>query len=101
MLFARYGITTIEEFADKNILPFDARRVDYETVLPAIRSSPARFYLPRGLDEREVEAFRARIIALQGSGARRNLRLGYHDASAEGRFTEYVARPARAGPTGR
>jgi hypothetical protein len=95
VLIEKYGIATVEKFADKRFLPFDARRVNYETILPTIRGTPRRMYLPMGLDEREVGAFRARINALHGSGAGRTPRLGYFDASVEGRFTEYATRRSK------
>jgi hypothetical protein len=60
----RYGITRLEDFTDKNILPFDARRIDWEEILPVTRQAPNRLYLPEGVPADELIALRERFAEL-------------------------------------
>ena len=55
-----YGIP-LEKFADKTIVGYDARRVEYERILPLIGKPPSRFYLPAGLEQGEIDTFKQRM----------------------------------------
>jgi len=81
----KYNIQSSEDFVNKEILPFDARRVDFEEILSMTAKSPNRVYLPKGLNEKELSEFKSRFDAL-------GIALpptGYYDANAPGRFARY------------
>ncbi|MBI4450854.1 hypothetical protein HY642_02680 [Candidatus Woesearchaeota archaeon] len=64
-------------------LPYDARRVDWEFLLP-LTGSPGRMYVPRGLPDADVEEFRDRLRKLYAKPV-----IGYYDRDAPGRFVQY------------
>ncbi|MBI4451141.1 hypothetical protein HY642_04140, partial [Candidatus Woesearchaeota archaeon] len=64
-------------------LPYDARRVDWEFLLP-LTGSPGRMYVPSGLSNADVEGFRDRLRKLSANSV-----IGYYDRSAPGRFAQY------------
>jgi hypothetical protein len=81
----RYGLNCLEDFVDKAKLPFDARRLSWEEILPAVGAAPNRLYLPQGLQNAELLDLEKRF-----EKARFDLPpAGYYDASAPGRFREY------------
>ncbi|HIH23749.1 TPA: hypothetical protein HA251_01830 [Candidatus Woesearchaeota archaeon] len=74
---------SLKQFSDKRIVPFDARRVDYERILH-ITGAPDRIYLPSGLSSEEIAAQRARFTALGTSPV-----LECYDATVAERFRRY------------
>jgi len=88
---AEYGLSSMKEFADKTALPYDARRVRWEEILPRIGRVPSRIYLPSGLSPQRVLAFRRRINSLRPMIRRYTAPvLGYYSRSASGHvFIEY------------
>jgi len=85
----KHGMNSLEDFVDKTKLPFDARRVNWEELLPVIGEVPGRLYLPKDLQQDELLGFRKRFN-------RTGFDLpttGYYDASAPGRFREYIISP--------
>ena len=80
-----YGLSSLDAFLDKNILPFDARRVTWETVLPITRKVPGRIYLPKDLSEQEVRQFQERFTRIGFTLPP----VGYYNPSVPQRFTEY------------
>lgn len=82
----KYRITALEDFTNKAILPYDARRLDWEEILATTGGAPNRIYLPENLAEGELiefkERFQAKGIALPP--------VGYYDPKAETHFTEYI-----------
>jgi len=81
----KYNLDTLEDFIDKEILNFDARRIDWEEIMPVIGKTPNRLYVPRELSEEELVELKTRF-------ERMGVELpptGYYDSEAEGRFTEY------------
>ena len=82
----RYELDSVYDFADKGVIGYDARQVDWEAVLPVIGAAPNRLYVPQGLGEGELVELRERFDAL-------NVELppvGYYDRDAPGRFHEYA-----------
>jgi len=54
----KYGMNSLSDFTNKRILPYDARRIAWEELLPIINGVPGRIYLPQGLTDKEVDEFR-------------------------------------------
>jgi hypothetical protein len=81
----KYDLTSNVDFADKAFLPYDARRLAWEELVPLV-GVPNRIYLPSSLDEVAVREFSARI----GSLGVKIPPLGCYDKDAPGRFREYV-----------
>jgi hypothetical protein len=81
---SKYNIEKSKDFVDKEKLPFDCRNIDYEKILPKIKKTPNRFYLPNGLVNKEVNEFKERIDNL-GFGVSS---LGFYDNSVG--FIEYL-----------
>ncbi len=81
-----YGFHDITEFANKNVLGYDARRIKWEEILPVIGGAPDRIYLPKGLSLEELLEFKDRFLRLGF-----NLPpVGYMDRGAPGGFVEYL-----------
>jgi hypothetical protein len=81
----KYGISTLEDFVDKRILPFDARRVEWEELLPVIGRVPNRLYIPKDLSDSDLRE-------LNGSFANIGFALppvGYYNPEVPERFTQY------------
>ncbi len=86
----KYGLTSLKEFCDKTILPFDVRRLELEKIANIAWGLPSRFYLPKNLSEQEVEVFANRLKKIQGSSLTSSIpKLGFYDSSSPTRFTEY------------
>lgn len=81
----RYNLTA-KEFADKNRLPYDGRRVDWETIVSINGRLPSRIYVPLGLTINEQEEFANRIKRL---GLLDSVAVGYYNHSVPDHFTEY------------
>lgn len=81
----KYGITLLDDFIDKKVLPFDARRVVWEKVVPILKHWPDRLYVPPGLQHYELEALKRRFEKI-GYGLSS---VGYSNPEAAGRFTGY------------
>lgn len=80
-----YGLTDPQDFVNKEILTFDSRRVDWEILLPLLRATPNRLYVPKNLNQEDLTTLRGRF-------ARSGFELppvGYYDRSLPGHFFEY------------
>jgi hypothetical protein len=74
----KYGITNSMEFLDKNFLQFDARRVDWEEMVPIIQGFPSRIYIPPDVPAHELANLEKRLKTLHP-----NLpEIGYLDKAA-------------------
>jgi hypothetical protein len=80
-----YGLGTLDDFIDKKLLPFDARRVAWEKVLPTTGKAPNRIYLPKGLAMDEVVELQRRFTNIGFSLPP----VGYYNPDVAERFTEY------------
>ncbi len=82
---SEYNISTLEDFVNKEVLSFDARRVKWEEVLPSVGKTPNRLYVPKDLTDSELKELNKRFseigFALPPTG--------YYDHDAPTRFTEY------------
>lgn len=81
----KYGIDSLDDFTDKSVLPFDARRVDWETIVPITRAFPNLLYVPKGLDEFELDSMRTRFTSIGVPLPR----IGYYDGDAPDAFAGY------------
>ncbi|MDP3734257.1 MAG: hypothetical protein Q8R37_03430 [Nanoarchaeota archaeon] len=78
----KYNLTSLDEFKK---IPYDARRIDWEELWPVIGQFPGRQYLPRGLPQDEVDAFRERLLLIDS-----NIPIvGYFERSAANVMVEY------------
>ena len=82
----KYGIKNLEEYIDRDILPFDARRVEWETILPLINRTPGRLYVPKYLPVDELLQLKNRFRKIEFGLPI----VGYYDAESPVRFTEYT-----------
>jgi hypothetical protein len=81
----KYNLKTLESFSDKKVLSFDARRVNWEELLPLIGEIPGRLYVPRGLSDKNLETLDERFNTLGFS-----LLAGeYYDSDFPGHFFQY------------
>lgn len=76
-----YGITSESAFRDKDVLGYDARRLDWKKIVEITGGLPGWIYLPKGLKKREVRKFAKRLRPYTTA-------LGYYDADSPDRFTE-------------
>jgi len=81
----KYGLTELTQFVDKRILPFDARRVEWEEIIPILGGWPNRLYIPERLKEDELMKLKSRIENI-GYGLPA---VGYYNRSTPERFTPY------------
>ncbi|MFH1248741.1 MAG: hypothetical protein V1660_01165 [archaeon] len=81
-----YSIETLEDFIDKKKLPFDARRVRWEELLPIIGDTPDRLYLPKGLVTDELIGLKKRF---ENIGFKLP-HTGYYNPDVPERFSEYL-----------
>jgi len=81
----KYDLNSLEDFLDKEIMPFDARRLNWEEILPMTGKTPSRLYLPIGLKEKDIYALDRRFASIGFTIPK----VGYYDSKAETRFTEY------------
>ncbi|MBN2459581.1 hypothetical protein JXB28_04825 [Candidatus Woesearchaeota archaeon] len=82
---SKYILQSIDEFASKEVMPFDVRRIDFEYIMPLTKKAPNRTYLPRNLKEDELAEFKSRFHKLDLAPPPS----GYYDPNAPGRFTRY------------
>jgi len=80
-----YGIGALQDFTSKTLLPFDARRVDWETIVPLTGGLPSRLYVPKGLQATQLQELKERLLRL----ARDLPAVGYYDRSSPGNFHAY------------
>ncbi|MDO8536987.1 MAG: hypothetical protein Q7R94_01955 [bacterium] len=81
----KYDITSLANFADKNILTFDARRIGWEKIMPLLGQWPGRLYVPKDLIARELEELKSRIEKI-GCGIPC---VGYYNHETPEKFTQY------------
>lgn len=81
----KYPIRSLDDFADKKILGFDARRLDWEEIFSKMNVMPSRIYLPEGLSDIELVDFQIRFRDIHEMLPD----VGYYDANSAGRFTKY------------
>ncbi|HKL24551.1 MAG TPA: hypothetical protein VJ912_04400 [Candidatus Nanoarchaeia archaeon] len=81
----KYNINTLENFTDKNILNFDARRIKWEEILPIINNVPNRIYIPKNLSKKEIKDFKNRFLK---TGFKIPA-IGYYSPNVSERFTKY------------
>lgn len=84
----KYGIKSLDEFIDKKILSFDARRIKWEKIASftgIIGAWPSRLYIPKGLSKHELIQLKKRFekisIILPHTG--------YYNLNTPGNFTPY------------
>ncbi|MBW2997091.1 hypothetical protein KY349_01985 [Candidatus Woesearchaeota archaeon] len=80
-----YGIDTLEDFVDKEKMPFDARRVNWEVLMTVIGKAPGRIYVPKGLGVAEVSDFK-RFFNDTGVAVPP---VGWYNPNNRAGFTEY------------
>jgi hypothetical protein len=80
-----YGIDSLEGFVNKEVLPFDARRVNWSVLMPIIGKAPNRLYIPKGLSKPDVLDFR-RFFKNTGVVPPP---IGWYDPDVKEGFTEY------------
>jgi hypothetical protein len=81
----KYCLNTLEDFTNKSKLPFDARRVLWEEILPIIKILPGRIYLPKGLSNEEIIELNKRFIQI----GFKLPPVGYYNPEVPGRFSKY------------
>lgn len=85
-VYKKYSLNSLEEFTNKCTLPFDARRISWEEILPVIKTPPGRIYLPKGLAMEDLIQFQGRFL---DNGF--NLpQAGYYNPEVPERFTKYL-----------
>ena len=83
----KYGITTLKEFVDKDVaLPHDVMRVNWEILVPRMRTWPDRLYVKQGLDADTLADIASDIKAI-GYGLPD---IGYYDQDSSEHFTRYT-----------
>ncbi|HLD79778.1 MAG TPA: hypothetical protein VJA18_04415 [Candidatus Nanoarchaeia archaeon] len=81
----KYGLSSLESYVDKKMLPFDARRLNWEELLPIVGRTPNRIYLPRDLSEQDLVQFQERFTRIRFAFPK----VGYYNPAVAERFTEY------------
>lgn len=81
----KYRINILEDYTDKEVLPFDARRVKWEEILPVTGKTPERLYVPSNLSDKELKNLNKRFEKIGFELPS----VGYYNKEAPGRFTEY------------
>jgi hypothetical protein len=84
-----------ESFADKTIVPYDNRRLDWERVVAMTGGLPDRIYIPPGLDGIAISQFHRTIKDIaeaypvyEGAELSRT-EIGFYDPSTPDRFSIY------------
>lgn len=54
-------LSDAKQILDRNLVPFDARRLDWEKIAPFLKQIPARLYVQPNLKEVELLEFKKRI----------------------------------------
>ena len=80
-----YGFTEPKDFVKKEILTFDSRRVNWEVLLPLLRATPNRLYLPQNLCPEDLITLNDRFASLGFELPP----VGYYDRNSAGHFFEY------------
>ncbi|MGV8141654.1 MAG: hypothetical protein ACP5NW_04405 [Candidatus Woesearchaeota archaeon] len=60
----KYSINSLADFTDKDILPYDARRVQWEKIVPIIGEFPSRLYVPQGFKVHDLLSLEIRLRKL-------------------------------------
>lgn len=81
-----YGLQNTHDFTNRQIFPFDARRVSWEKVVPAIGGFPDRLYIPEGVEEDELNTLGQRLSRLTTPLPD----IGFYDRTVPERFTRYI-----------
>jgi hypothetical protein len=79
-------LSDVRQILDRNIIPFDARRVEWEIIAPYLSKMPNRLYVLSNLGEQGLKEFKQRIIGLGFSLPP----VGFYDYTSPTRFTEYI-----------
>jgi hypothetical protein len=79
-------LTDTKQILDRNMVPFDARRVEWEIIAPYLSKMPNRLYVLPNLNEHELKRFKQRINDIGFSLPP----TGYYDRSSATRFAEYI-----------
>ncbi|MCA9669612.1 MAG: hypothetical protein KC503_28650 [Myxococcales bacterium] len=77
-----HGLSSLAQFEDRQLVPFDASRVRFEEILPHLGTAPGRLYVPSSTSASALTAIKQRFEAL-GVGTPE---VGSYDRNAEGRF---------------
>lgn len=88
VVLKKYCIGSLNEFVDKTILPFDARRVNWEKIIPVIERWPNQLYIPKDVSKNELIQLRKRFEKI----ITRDFILppvGYYNPDVPERFTPY------------
>lgn len=80
------AITDEKQILDRNLIPFDATRIDWEKVAPYLAKMPNRLYVPPNLNPSVLQEFKKRIDKIGFSLPL----IGFYDRTSETRFTEYI-----------
>lgn len=57
-------LTDIRQFADKSVVPFDSRRVNWEELAPHLTALPNRLYVPEGLGDEDLRSIKLRFESM-------------------------------------
>jgi len=86
----KYNLNKFADFFDKTILPFDARRLDWEHIANIAWGLPSRIYIPANLEITEAYKFANRLKNIQGSSLSTSIPpIGFYDTNSPAGFTEY------------
>lgn len=79
-------LSDTKQILDRNIIPFDARRVKWEIIAPYLTKMSNRLYVLPNLNEQELKKFKQRINGIGFSLPP----IGFYDHASPTRFTEYI-----------
>lgn len=79
------GLIDPREILDRDLIPFDARGLNWEAIAPYISAPPNRLYVPPGLQEDDLSIIKKRFDLL----GFKLPPVGYYDHTSPTRFTEY------------
>jgi len=82
----KYGFSNPRDFCDKSKLPFDARRLNWEEIIPVLDATPSRIYLPKGLKEEELKDLETRFNCIGFILPP----VGFYDKNILGHFNQYI-----------
>lgn len=74
-----------EQILDRNLVPFDARRLKWEIIAPYITKPPNRLYIPPNLPKHELFNMKVRFHRMGFELPA----VGFYDSSSPDRFTQY------------
>ncbi len=84
----KYGISGLEGFTDRLLVPFDARRVNFEEILLVTGEWPSRLYVPPSLSDADLKQLKKRFGLIKGAG-KHLPSVGHYNHSLPSRFTTY------------